>query len=107
MTLSQYEGEHQLQGIIDLISLDLSEPYSIFTYRYFINNWPQLCYVAMQQQGEAGSPPTVVGVIVCKQDVHRGGPLRGYIAMLAVRFPVHRRAQAAPHARAPRPPGAP
>ena len=24
----EYRGEHQLQGIIDLISVDLSEPYS-------------------------------------------------------------------------------
>ena len=83
VTMLQYEGEHMLKGIMDLISLDLSEPYSIFTYRYFINNWPQLCYVAMQQAAGDVSP-RVVGTIVCKQDVHRGGPLRGYIAMLAV-----------------------
>ena len=40
----QYPGEEQLQGMIDLISLDLSEPYSIFTYRYFLNQWPYLCF---------------------------------------------------------------
>ena len=73
-----------LQGIIDLIALDLSEPYSIFTYRYFINNWPQLCYLAVVRPKDGGTP-TVVGVIVCKQDTHRSGALRGYIAMLAVR----------------------
>lgn len=28
---------------------------------------------------------TVVGVVVSKLEPHRGGPLRGYIAMLAVR----------------------
>lgn len=27
----------------------------------------------------------VIGVIVCKLEPHRGGPLRGYIAMLATR----------------------
>jgi hypothetical protein len=26
-----------------LIEKDLSEPYSVFTYRYFLNNWPDLC----------------------------------------------------------------
>ena len=40
---STYTDESQLQEIIDLVSGDLSEPYSVFTYRYFINNWPQLC----------------------------------------------------------------
>ena len=35
----QYSSEELLQGIIDLIALDLSEPYSIFTYRYlFLRN---------------------------------------------------------------------
>ena len=29
--------------VVGLIEKDLSEPYSIFTYRYFINNWPKLC----------------------------------------------------------------
>ena len=39
----QYKDESQLEEIVELVSKDLSEPYSIFTYRYFINNWPQLC----------------------------------------------------------------
>lgn len=30
----------EIQALIDA---DLSEPYSIFTYRYFINQWPHLC----------------------------------------------------------------
>merc|ERR1712073_133074 len=57
---------------------DLSEPYSIFTYRYFINNWPELCFLA-QREGSC------VGAIVCKLDTHRcRNTSRGYIAMLAV-----------------------
>lgn len=28
----------------------------------------------------------LVGVVISKLEVHRGGPLRGYIAMLAVRM---------------------
>ena len=87
LTFSAYSSEQYLQGIIDLISLDLSEPYSIFTYRYFINNWPQLCILALDDAGVSEGAATaskVVGVIVCKQDRHRSGTQRGYIAMLAV-----------------------
>lgn len=45
MTLefATYAGEHQLDRIMELVSRDLSEPYSIFTYRYFIHSWPHLC----------------------------------------------------------------
>ena len=85
----KYSSEEFLQGIVDLISLDLSEPYSIFTYRYFINNWPQLCFLAVTAEAEASagpSTPRVVGCIVYKQDTHRNGAVRGYIAMLAVRL---------------------
>lgn len=88
----QYSGEHQLQGVIDLISVDLSEPYSIFTYRYFINNWPNLCYLAVRRgSSDASAAPEVVGTIVCKQDRHRSGSLRGYIAMLAVHHSMRKR----------------
>ena len=26
-----------------LMTKDLSEPYSIYTYRFFVHNWPELC----------------------------------------------------------------
>lgn len=42
-----YSSEKQIEGIISLIEKDLSEPYSIYTYRYFINNWPELCYMVI------------------------------------------------------------
>lgn len=41
----RYESELQMPDIIRLITKDLSEPYSIYTYRYFIHNWPQLCFL--------------------------------------------------------------
>ncbi|KAI9307410.1 putative acyltransfersase [Cunninghamella echinulata] len=72
----QYESEHQLPSIIHLIENDLSEPYSIYTYRYFIHNWPHLCFLAMNNN-------KCIGVIICKLDPHKDR-LRGYIAMLAV-----------------------
>ena len=43
--LVQYENEATLSRIIELITRDLSEPYSIYTYRYFIHNWPYLCFM--------------------------------------------------------------
>lgn len=62
-----------------LISKDLSEPYSIYVYRYFLYQWGDLCFLAMDNQDQ------MVGVVVSKLEPHLGGPLRGYIAMLAVR----------------------
>ena len=40
------DGATQMQPVMRLIEKDLSEPYSIFTYRFFINNFPNLCYLA-------------------------------------------------------------
>ncbi|KTF84174.1 hypothetical protein cypCar_00027749 [Cyprinus carpio] len=73
----RYESELQMPDIIRLITKDLSEPYSIYTYRYFIHNWPQLCFLAMVEKD-------CVGAIVCKLDMHKKMFRRGYIAMLAV-----------------------
>jgi len=39
-----YGCEQHLHDIMELVSRDLSEPYSIYTYRYFIYNWPSLCF---------------------------------------------------------------
>lgn len=44
----QYEPvkeEHFLPAIRQLISKDLSEPYSIYVYRYFLYQWGDLCYM--------------------------------------------------------------
>ena len=41
----QYVDETQMPLIMNLITKDLSEPYSIYTYRYFIHNWPYLCFL--------------------------------------------------------------
>lgn len=40
-----YKNEQQMKDIMRLIQKDLSEPYSIYTYRYFIHNWPKLCFL--------------------------------------------------------------
>merc|ERR1712137_582479 len=72
-----YHSELQMPDIMRLIQKDLSEPYSIYTYRYFIHNWPMLCFLAMYGD-------KCVGAIVCKLDMHKKVVRRGYIAMLAV-----------------------
>lgn len=72
------ENEY-VSAMRQLISKDLSEPYSIYVYRYFLYQWGDLCFLAMDKDD------TMVGVVVSKLERHRGGPMRGYIAMLAVR----------------------
>lgn len=72
-----YQSELQMPEIMRLIQKDLSEPYSIYTYRYFIHNWPKLCFLA-RHEGKC------IGAIVCKLDMYRNVVKRGYIAMLAV-----------------------
>lgn len=78
-----YEDESMLPDIMGLVSKDLSEPYSIFTYRYFLSNWPTLCTCVYQikESGEAGD---MIATIVSKAEVDRDGVNRGYIAMVAV-----------------------
>merc|ERR1719318_1396978 len=78
ITYLSYSDETQMPLIMRLIQKDLSEPYSIYTYRYFIHNWPNLCFLAMSGGNNC------VGAIVCKLDLHKKVARRGYIAMLAV-----------------------
>ncbi|GAA5861147.1 hypothetical protein JCM8547_008049 [Rhodosporidiobolus lusitaniae] len=102
ITYRAYQGEEDLDIITDLVDDELSEPYNLYTYRYFLDDWPHLCFFAY-----AGSTP--IGVIVCKQEPHvkssRSVPIlpgdvlpegsvvsegrralsRGYLAMLSTR----------------------
>jgi peptide alpha-N-acetyltransferase len=74
-----------LQLVISLIEKELSEPYPIYTYRYFVHNWPEHTILAFIDG-------RCIGCIVSKLDKHVknttwGGSIelmRGYIAMLAV-----------------------
>jgi N-alpha-acetyltransferase 30 len=60
-----------------LVDPELSEPYSIFTYRLFLTPWPHLCHFCY-----VSDKP--VGVVVCKVDDHKSGRRRGYIGMIVV-----------------------
>ncbi|PIA12876.1 putative n-acetyltransferase mak3 [Coemansia reversa NRRL 1564] len=85
-----YKKESDLQPVMRLIDEDLSEPYSIYTYRYFVHQWPELCILADTSEKECA------GVIICKLEPHRRRCLdgyfnnekqmlnRGYIGMVAV-----------------------
>lgn len=100
-----------MDSIIELIEKELSEPYIVYTYRYFVNQWPSLCFLAYappsssssspipaaaaakgeergEEEGEGdGGRQEAVGVIVCKLDRHLKGSrlMRGYIAMISVK----------------------
>ncbi|XP_017098475.2 N-alpha-acetyltransferase 30 [Drosophila bipectinata] len=76
-TFCEFHNESQLKVVQNLIDKELSEPYSIYTYRYFVYNWPNLCLFA--KDGDR-----YVGVIVSKLEMTLAGVAQGYIAMLAV-----------------------
>jgi len=58
-----YRNEHDIPAIMELVSPSLSEPYSVFTYRYFVHNWPSLTVLAMADDSDE-----IIGCVVCKVD---------------------------------------
>mmetsp|Transcript_3864 Transcript_3864/g.4509 ORF Transcript_3864/g.4509 Transcript_3864/m.4509 type:complete len:91 (-) Transcript_3864:182-454(-) len=69
-----------------MIEKELSEPYPIYTYRYFVQKWPHLTMMAYKK-GDAERK--CIGCIVSKledqtKQNERTTRYRGYIAMLAV-----------------------
>jgi len=57
--LRTYQSDEDMKIITAMMERDLSEPYSIFTYRYFLQDWPDLTWLAVD--GEK-----VVGAVVCE-----------------------------------------
>ncbi|KAG7665196.1 naa30 [[Candida] subhashii] len=72
-------NQDEFKQISQLISKHLSEPYSIYVYWYFLNNWPQYCYTVKKQNSEI-----IIGVIISKLEPHREVRMRGYIGMLVI-----------------------
>lgn len=69
-----------INSVMRLVDKDLSEPYSIYTYRYFTHQWMKHCYCIREEND-------IIGVIICRLEPHIGRYVtrqRGYIAMLAV-----------------------
>jgi ribosomal protein S18 acetylase RimI-like enzyme len=79
LVYSQYrQDESELLQIKELVERFLSEPYSVFCYRYFCSTFPEHCILATDHDTN-----TLVGVIIGRRTDHRGTP-RGYLGMLAV-----------------------
>lgn len=92
-----YTDESQLESVMDLVGRDLSEPYSIFTFRYFLMRFPQLCLLAVSTKDDKKEP---IGCVVGKIDYEEEGYSMhgegktfptGYIGMLAVSKDYRRR----------------
>ena len=96
-----YTDERQLQHVKRLVDRDLSEPYSVYTYRYFLSRFPNLCIFAVIKNHQNMDDFDPIGCIVCKIDPENEdelesnnfnesnlsqheGDLSGYIGMLAV-----------------------
>ncbi|XP_022214259.1 N-alpha-acetyltransferase 30 [Drosophila obscura] len=77
ISYTRFQDETELTVLQGLIDKTLSEPYTLYTYRYFVYNWPELCFFARDED-------RYVGVVVCKLESNGVGLFQGYIAMLAV-----------------------
>lgn len=71
------KNQDEFKRVSELISTHLSEPYSIYVYWYFLNNWPQYCFIVKHENH-------IIGVIISKLEPHRGVRMRGYIGMLVI-----------------------
>ena len=61
VTFRIFRDEADLKQIMKMMTRDLSEPYPIYTYRYFVHQWPQLTLIA-EHDGKT------IGAIVSKLD---------------------------------------
>jgi len=81
---SEYLHFFAVKTLIDGL---LSEPYSTFTYRYFLRQWSELCFLAVRKLPHAASctplrSEDLFGCIIGKAEVHRDS-LRGFFALTA------------------------
>ena len=74
------KSEKEFAQVSDLIQEHLSEPYSVYVYWYFFNDWPQYRITIREES----KPDELVGVIVSKVEPHAGVRMRGYIGMLVI-----------------------
>jgi hypothetical protein len=50
ITYRAYSGEHELPYIISLVQGELSEPYVVYTYRYFLHQWSVPPFLSLNPQ---------------------------------------------------------
>lgn len=62
---------HYLPAIRQLISKDLSEPYSIYVYRYFLYQWGHLCYMVLFFSFPFPTIPSTTINVVCQTTIKR------------------------------------
>lgn len=74
-----YPGEGMITPIMDIMKDELSEPYPIYTYRYFVNGWPDCTIIVYDKKKELSFVGCIVGN--CEEKKNKK---KGYIAMLAV-----------------------
>ncbi|GAA5960745.1 hypothetical protein JCM3765_007316 [Sporobolomyces pararoseus] len=66
-----YRGEQDLKHIVSLVDDELSEPYNLYTYRYFLDTWPHLCFFAFSSKTSSEDQEEVpLGVIISKLEPH-------------------------------------
>ncbi len=75
-----YSGETLINEIMDIMKEELSEPYPIFTYRFFLNGWPALNVMVFDREKNN----KFIGCIIGKCERNKKGKMKGYIAMIAV-----------------------
>lgn len=112
-----YRDESLLDSVMSLVGRDLSEPYSsktyyrtcfflvislvhlihlllqVFTYRYFLHRFPELCILAVDKDNPTEPIGCVVGKVDTEETIVNGKVQKvktGYIGMLAVNA-THRR----------------
>lgn len=112
-----YRDESLLHSVMSLVGRDLSEPYSskidyracfflisslvhlihlllqVFTYRYFLHRFPELCILAVDKDNPTEPIGCVVGKVDMEETIVHGIVEKvptGYIGMLAVNA-THRR----------------
>ena len=78
----KYQGEQTIDEIISIMSETLSEPYPIYTYRYFLNTFPDLCIMVYDESKEK---EIFIGGIVAGVEITSKSKKKGYIAMIAVK----------------------
>lgn len=69
ISFATYKDESMMPDIQRLVSADLSEPYSIYLFRYFILTWPELCICAYNRNPSTGENEEMIGVIVSKAEL--------------------------------------
>lgn len=73
------KNQDEFEKITKLISENLSEPYSIYVYWYFLNQWSQYCYVVKLNNSQE-----LIGVIISKVERFMVSKNRGYIGMIVI-----------------------